>query len=123
MRLRALGIVDDEGAQILHKRRNARWGAKSEPSDNDRAPEQPRLLRRTIDLLIESNIMPLDAIPRHIGLSANDIESLTGLPREYFQGRNKVINLSSLRQQKASADVGIVSKESTVLNFPISHKS
>ena len=64
MRLRALKILDEEATQSLFKRRSARWGAKSEPGDGDRSPERPRLLRRTIDLLVEENVMPLDSIPR-----------------------------------------------------------
>ena len=81
MRLRALKILDEEGAQLLFKRRSARWGAKSEPGDDDRPPERPRLLRRTIDLLVEENVMPLDSIPRHIGLAAHDIEMLENMAR------------------------------------------
>lgn len=87
MRLRALKILDEEGAQSLFKRRSARWGAKSEPGDGDRSPERPRLLHRTIDLLVDENVMPMDAIPRHIGLAAHDIESLAGLPEGYFKAR------------------------------------
>ena len=97
MRLRALKILDEDGAQALFKRRSARWGAKSEPGDSDRAPERPRLLRRTVDLLVEENVMPLDAIPRHIGLGARDIEMLAGLPEGYFQGNSKVVELARLR--------------------------
>jgi Zn-dependent peptidase ImmA (M78 family)/DNA-binding XRE family transcriptional regulator len=97
MRLRELKIVDEEGAQALFKRRSARWGAKSEPGDGDRLPERPRLLRRTIDLLVDENVMPLDAIPRHIGLAAHDIEMLTGLSEGYFQGKAKVVQLARLR--------------------------
>ena len=97
MRLRALKILDEDGAQALFKRRSARWGAKSEPGDSDRAPERPRLLRRTVDLLVEENVMPLDAIPRHIGLGARDIEMLAGLPEGYFRGNRKVVELARLR--------------------------
>ena len=97
MRLRALKILDEDGAQALFKRRSARWGAKSEPGDSDRAPERPRLLRRTVDLLVEENVMPLDAIPRHIGLGARDIEMLAGLPEGYFQSNSKVVELARLR--------------------------
>jgi hypothetical protein len=43
--------------------------SKSEPGDDARVPEQPRLLRRTVELLVSSGVLPLDAIPRHIGLS------------------------------------------------------
>jgi Zn-dependent peptidase ImmA (M78 family) len=97
MRLRALKIVDEEGTQLLFKRRSARWGVKSEPGDGDRAPERPRLLRRTIDLLVEENVLPLDSIPRHIGLAAYDIEMLAGLPEGYFLGKPKVVQLARLR--------------------------
>ena len=76
MRLKALELLDEDGTLMLFKRRSARWGAKSEPGDEDRLPEQPRLLRRTIDLLVEEKVMPLEAIPRHIGLAARDVEAL-----------------------------------------------
>lgn len=98
MRLRALKILDEDGMQLLFKRRSARWGAKAEPGDGDRPPEQPRLLRRTIELLVEENVMPLDSIPRHIGLSAHDIEMLASLPEGYFQNSSKVIQLARLRE-------------------------
>ena len=117
MRLRALKILDDESAQVLFKRRSARWGAKAEPGDGDRVPEKPRLLRRTIDLLVDENVMPLDAIPRHIGLAEFDIEMLSGLPEGYFQGKSNVVQLARLRSP-APVDVDEPkSQASTVLQF------
>ena len=116
MRLRALKILDEEGAQALFKRRSARWGAKSEPGDSDRAPELPRLLRRTVDLLVEENVMPLDAFPRHIGLGAHDIEMLAGLPEGYFQGNSKVVELARLRPSPSTTE-SKAPQISTVLPF------
>lgn len=104
MRLTALELLDDDGALILHKRRSARWGGKSEPGDEDRRPEQPRLLRRTIDLLVEEKVMPLDAIPRHIGLAAGDVEALAGLPRGYFQGKTNVVEFARLKATQKQVD-------------------
>lgn len=97
MRLKALELLDEDGALMLFKRRSARWGAKSEPGDEDRRPEQPRLLRRTIDLLVEEKVMPLEAIPRHIGLAAGDVEALAGLPEGYFQGKTNVVEFVRLK--------------------------
>lgn len=97
MRLKALELVDADGAQTLFKRRSARWGAKSEPGDEDRRPELPRLLRRTIDLLVEEKVMPLEAISRHIGLAEGDIEALSGLPKGYFQGKSNVVEFARLK--------------------------
>lgn len=104
MRLKALELLDDDGALMLFKRRSARWGAKSEPGDGDRKPEQPRLLRRTIDLLVEEKVMPLDAIPRHIGLATGDIESLAGLPEGYFQGKANVVEFARLKTTQRSPE-------------------
>jgi Zn-dependent peptidase ImmA (M78 family)/DNA-binding XRE family transcriptional regulator len=100
MRLHALGLIDDDDKLALFKRRSARWGGKSEPGDGDRKPELPRLLRRTINLLVDENVMPLEAIPMHIGLAASDIAALAGLPEGYFQGGTNVVQLARLRTAK-----------------------
>jgi Zn-dependent peptidase ImmA (M78 family)/DNA-binding XRE family transcriptional regulator len=104
MRLKALELVDEDGALMLFKRRSARWGVKAEPGDDDRRPEQPRLLRRTIDLLVEEKVMPLDAFPRHIGLAAVDVEALAGLPEGYFQGKNNVVEFVRLKAAQKTVD-------------------
>lgn len=117
MRLHALGLLDEEAKLALFKRRSARWGGKSEPGDGDRKPEQPRLLRRTIDLVVDENVMPLDAIPRHIGLAASDIEMLAGLPEEYFQGKSNVVQFARLRTVQANADGRMVEDSTVVVPF------
>ena len=104
MRLQALELLDTDGTQLLFKRRSARWGAKSEPGDDERAPEQPRLLRRTIELLVAEKVMPLDSIPRHIGLAAMDVESLTGLPEGYFNGKANVVEFARLKPTTRAPD-------------------
>jgi Zn-dependent peptidase ImmA (M78 family) len=83
-RLHALKIIDGDGEQALFKRRSARWGAKSEPGDDDRAPEVPRMFARTVQLLVTEGVMPLETIPRHLGLSSLDVAMIVGLPEEYF---------------------------------------
>lgn len=122
MRLHALEIIDEDSKQTLFKRRSARWGARSEPGDEDRAPEQPRLLRRTIDLLVNENVMPIDAIPRHLGLSAYDVEMLTGLPLGYLQGKDNVVQLARLRTISTSTEER-ATQNSTVLQFRVPPKA
>lgn len=97
MRLDALGLISEEDKLSLFKRRSARWGVKSEPGDDGRAPEKPRLLKRTIELLLSSNTMPADGIARHFGLSEQDIEMLAGLPEGFLSNRAEVIQLPNLR--------------------------
>lgn len=97
MRLRALDLIDEDGKRSLFKRLSSRWGRKSEPGDNARKPEQPRLLQRTIELLVDEKIMLPENIPQHFGLADTDIASLTALPLHYFRSENKVLQLSTLK--------------------------
>lgn len=116
MRLRVLGLLDEEAMSALFKRRASRWGNRAEPGDEDRKPERPRLLRRTIDLLVNENVMPLEAIPRHIGLPASDIEMLANLPEGYFQGKTNVVQFAQLRAVQVSSK-DRVPQDSTVVPF------
>lgn len=108
MRLWALKVIDSDTKGVLFKRRSTRWGVKAEPGDDDRAPEQARLLKRTIELLASSGVMPVDAVSAYIGLAANDIEALTGLPEHYLSGGAAVTHLAKLKNLKKS--VSSVSK-------------
>ncbi|PSS59209.1 XRE family transcriptional regulator [Pseudomonas sp. BBP2017] len=105
MRLWALKVIDDDAKGLLFKRRSARWGVKAEPGDDGRAPEQVRLLKRTIELLASSGVMPLDAVSAYIGLANNDIEMLTGLPEHYLSGKAAVVHLAKLKSLTASAQI------------------
>lgn len=102
MRLHALHLMSDEEKLALFKRRSARWGSKAEPGDDKWAVEVPRLLRRTVELLIGQRILPVDAIPRFLGLSSRDIEKLCGLRINYFDSPNEVVELATLRSMSRS---------------------
>ncbi|MDP9900323.1 XRE family transcriptional regulator [Variovorax ginsengisoli] len=100
MRLHALGLLSDDEKLALFKRRSARWGSKAEPGDEKWTPEGPRLLRRTIELLISSGVLPTEGIPRYLGLSAGDVEKLCGLRENYFSTSADVVELATLRATK-----------------------
>lgn len=118
MRLKALELLDDENATALFKRRSARWGAKSEPGDQNRAPEQPRLLRRSIDLLKNEGVMPLESIPRHIGLASSDIEMLAGLPEGYFESsQDNIVHFAQLRKPIPTNKNQTSHEQAAVLSF------
>lgn len=118
MRLHALGIIDQEEKSLLFKRRSARWGVKSEPGDEARVPEQSRLLKRTIELLASSGVMPIESVPSYIGLAAIDIERLTGLPEGYLSQSGAVLSLTKLKTSVARDTSPIATDGSaTVLPF------
>ncbi|MNR28808.1 hypothetical protein D3C85_1461510 [compost metagenome] len=118
MRLEALGIIDQDAKTLLFKRRSARWGVKSEPGDEARNPEQPRLLKRTIELLASSGVLPVESVPGYIGLAAADIERLTGLPDSYLTEKTSVVALTKLKASVArEASAGTAKGSATILPF------
>ncbi|MBA5690412.1 XRE family transcriptional regulator [Rugamonas apoptosis] len=112
MRVHTLGLLSDEEKLALFKRRSARWGAKAEPGDDKWEPEVPRLLRRTVELLINEGILTPERIPRHLGFSPRDVENLCNLRENYFDAPAEVVDLATLRTIKPErqavrrADVG-----------------
>jgi Zn-dependent peptidase ImmA (M78 family)/transcriptional regulator with XRE-family HTH domain len=98
MRVHALGLLSDEEKLALFKRRSARWGAKAEPGDDKWEPEVPRLLRRTVELLIGEGILTAERIPQHLGFSPRDIEKLCNLRDDYFDTPAEVLDLATLRK-------------------------
>ena len=98
MRAHALGLLSDEEKLALFKRRSARWGAKAEPGDDKWEAEVPRLLRRTVELLIGEGILTAERIPRHLGFSPRDIEKLCNLRDNYFDTPAEVLDLATLRK-------------------------
>lgn len=117
MRLWALKVIDDDAKGLLFKRRSARWGVKAEPGDDGRAPEQTRLLKRTVELLASSGIMPVEAVSAYIGLAANDIEMLTGLPENYLSGKAAVLHLAKLKTMLSSPPAIKTNDTAVVLPF------
>jgi Zn-dependent peptidase ImmA (M78 family)/transcriptional regulator with XRE-family HTH domain len=101
MRLAALGLIDEQQQLNLWKRRSARFGGRAEPLDDQLVPEQPRLLRRTIALIIESGVMDREKLPAYVGLSSGDIENLAGLSEGYFQPiENRVVDINTVRLKR-----------------------
>jgi len=103
MRLHRIGLISDEEKDMLFKRRSARWGAKAEPFDEKWETEKPRLLRRTIELLISVGVLTNESVVRYVGLSARDIEQLCGLREGYFSSPPQVVELATLRHNKVAA--------------------
>ena len=119
MRLKAMHMIDEEETSRLYRRRSARWGVKFEPGDDDRVPEQPRLLRRSVELLVKENILPLESITDYFGISARDVEMLAGLREGYLDGRNNVIELSRLRGKLNANLVNEEIKDNNIIPFKI----
>lgn len=80
LRLVAVGLVGEADYLRLIKLRSAKWGNKQEPMDDELVPEQPRLLRRTAELLFANGVLSQATLPDFVGVSMADLESLLGFP-------------------------------------------
>ena len=79
-----LGLVDGNERRSLYKARSARGWSRSEPWDDETPLEQPRLLRVSLQVLIDEQVIPPLAIPESQRLSAADVETIAGLPERFF---------------------------------------
>lgn len=106
MRLHFLGLLNDDEKLVLFKRRSARWGAKAEPGDDGWVPERPRLLKRTVDLLVRESVLPVDRVAPFLGFSTNDVVQLCGLEATYFSAPGRVVELATLRSARTPSETG-----------------
>ena len=100
MRLHNLNLIDDDIKANMFKRRSVRWGAKSEPGDKDRKPEEPKLLRRSIELLVREKILQIEHLHTYFGLGKQDLINLLNLQEDYFEPqKSKIIPFMRIKSQ------------------------
>jgi Zn-dependent peptidase ImmA (M78 family)/transcriptional regulator with XRE-family HTH domain len=106
MRAHQLDILSDEAERRLWRYRASRGWHRREPLDlpTETPVEEPRLLRRAIEMLISQKIRSMaDLLYSDICLPAPDIEMMTVLPRGFFGVTDNVAPL--IRPRAASGTV------------------
>lgn len=104
MRCSALGMMTEEAEQRLWKYYSARGWRKGEPLDDTLKAEAPRLLARSVRLLIDEGVRSRAALLSDFRLSAPDVESLCGLPRGYMSGEAAEVVAMPTLKRSAEAD-------------------
>ncbi len=102
MRCAKLDLLSDEDRQRLWKQFSARGWRKGEPLDDTLKAEEPRLLGRSVRLLVDENVRSRAELLSDFRLHAQDVELLCGLPRGYMTTEStNVVPLPRLKQRKA----------------------
>ncbi|QND71944.1 helix-turn-helix domain-containing protein [Tardiphaga robiniae] len=94
MRAHHLDLINDEATQRLWKYRATRGWHRREPLDSpsETPVEEPRLLRRSIELIVSEQVRSKSELMQaDFGLAANDIEMLASLPIGYFSETADVV--------------------------------
>ena len=74
-----LGLIDRDGAQRLWINYTRRGWRKQEPLDGKIEKERPRLLRRSVELLLSERVQSISQILAGVNLKAHDVEELCDL--------------------------------------------
>lgn len=124
MRCRDLGIIDEYYATKLFKNRSRRGWIKQEPMDDVKTlpVERPRLLSRSIKLLIEESVLKRGVLLEELRISAGDVEELAGLSHQYLTFQDaEVTSLPKLKpvvRDRAATEKASSAKSGTVITFP-----
>ena len=104
-RCRTLGMINDEYEQRLWKHYSARGWRKAEPLDDTLPVESPRLLGRSIRLLIDESVRTREQLLEDFRLTASDVESLCGLPRGFMTSNGAtLVSLPRLKDRPATSE-------------------
>lgn len=88
MRCHQIGVISESYKTQLFKYCSSRgWRSKGEPLDDNLILEYPRLLSRSVKLLIAENIRTRDELLTDMCLNDMDVESLCGLPADYLSSK------------------------------------
>lgn len=83
-RARHAGLISEDAERRLWVNCSRRGWRKAEPFDDSMDVEEPRLLRRAIELLLDGGAQTPQDLLASLALPASDVESLAGLPRGYL---------------------------------------
>jgi Zn-dependent peptidase ImmA (M78 family) len=110
-RCSALGMISEEYERRIWKYYSARSWRRSEPLDDVLQPECPRLLARSIQLLVDERVRTRQELLEELRLPASDVEALCGLPRGYMTA--EAAEMVALSRLKGRDDNGGVATSSS----------
>lgn len=84
------GFITDDAERSLWIAMSRRKWRKSEPLDDILEPEEPRLLRRSIEMILDAGDQTPADICDYLALTPSDIEDLTGLRSGYLSSHSRV---------------------------------
>ena len=88
VRSRHVGIIDEFDAQRLYINYNRRGWRAEEPLDAVITHEQPRVLRRSLEGLVQEGIRSRAQVVEDLALPSREIEELSALPSGYLSGHS-----------------------------------
>jgi hypothetical protein len=88
VRCEDIGIISADQTKRLWINYNRRGWRGEEPLDNILKFEEPRVLRRGFEALVDENVRSKEQIVDDLCLPTRELEHLSSLPAGYFSGNN-----------------------------------
>jgi Zn-dependent peptidase ImmA (M78 family)/transcriptional regulator with XRE-family HTH domain len=85
-RCQDIGFLTEYQSAYLWKQRNRRGWTQEEPYDNEIAVEQPVLLRKAFELIVENRLETIDDLLDKIALPIQDVEEVCGIEISSLRG-------------------------------------
>lgn len=119
IRARVLDLISENAETVLWKQFNSRGWRRFEPLDGLLNLEEPRLLRKAVDMLLESRVCSADDIRVDLPFRLNEVENLLGLPNGYLTSdRAYSEDGISLRYSGDEHSTRVVKEGTRILQFP-----
>lgn len=87
MRCQHVGVISPDETQRMFINYNRRGWRDEEPLDAVLKPEEPRIIRRSLESLIQEGLRSRQQILNDLALPAREIEQIGGLPSGFLSGR------------------------------------
>jgi Zn-dependent peptidase ImmA (M78 family) len=91
VRCEHLGLVNLDQVKRLWINYNRRGWRGDEPLDNELKFEEPRILRRSLEALVDERIKTKEQIVEDLSLPTRELEELSALPIGYLSGKQAEI--------------------------------
>jgi hypothetical protein len=107
-RAHQLEMLSNTAAQRLWQYRATRGWHKREPLDlpNETPVEEPRLLRRSIEMVVQSKVRSkMDLLHSDICLAGHDVEQLASLSAHYLRTRLGLCRLNQSSKTETELEV------------------
>jgi Zn-dependent peptidase ImmA (M78 family)/transcriptional regulator with XRE-family HTH domain len=78
------GFISDDAARRLWINYSRRGWKRNEPYDESMEAEQPRVLRRSFELVLRNGDQTAEDVTARLALALSDVETLSGLPSGYL---------------------------------------
>ena len=96
-------ITEDQAKRLWINYNRRKWKTK-EPLDDDIQIEHPRLLRKSMELLVSEGVKTPQAILEDLSLPMGDVAEICGLPTNFFTGDSGVVQMPRLRTSGTSSE-------------------